>query len=210
MFRVLILTPLLFILSLPVSAQFAWLKKKEPVAVRYPDLQPAHCLALNIDAVKSLSRPQIKADVDFGMTTYCFEAAETIALKALYHARRFHQDAEALKNYRALIDLYMSQGHYSEAKWHLLQCNFLAQKMGDTEGIIYSLTQVAVVKTEIGEFDQAHADLMEARAMCTMLGRVTDVANIDKKLTLLQAKQLANTKSETRYAAVVEDEKKEK
>jgi hypothetical protein len=210
MFRVLILIPLLFILCLPVSAQFAWLKKKQPIAVRYPDLQPARNLALNTDAVKSLSRPQIKADVDFGMTTYCFEATETIALKALYHSRRFHQDAEALKNYRALIDLYISQGHYSEAKWHLLQCNLLAQKMGDTDGIIYSTTQVAVVKAEIGEFDQARTDLLDARAMCAMLGRVSDVADIDKKLILLQAKQLANTKSENRYAAVVEDEKKEK
>jgi hypothetical protein len=210
MFRVLILTPLLFVLCLPVSAQFAWLKKKEPVAVRHPDLQSARSLALNIDATKAIGRPSLKADVDFGMTTYCFEAIEAIALKALYHARRFHQDAEALKNYRALIDLYMSQEHYSEAKWHLLQCNLLAQKMGDTEGIIYSLTQVAVVKTEIGEFDLARADLLEVRAMCAMLGRVTDVASIDKKLTLLQVKQLANAKSETRYAAVVEDEKKGK
>jgi hypothetical protein len=207
MLRVLILTSLLFILCLPVSAQFAWLKKKEPVAVRYPNVPSARSMALNFDAVNSLSHPKIKADIDFGMTTYCFEATEAAMLKALYHTRRFHQDAESIKNYHAVVDLYISQGHYSEAKWHLLQCNMLAQKMGDTDGMIYSLTQVAMVKAEIGEFAQAHNDLTEARSMCAMLGRANDVAEIDKKLMVLKAKQLANIKSENRYAAVVEEEK---
>jgi hypothetical protein len=207
MFRVLILIPLLFILSLSASAQFAWLKKKEPVAVRYPELKPAHSITPNFDAANVASHPKIKADVDFGMTAYCFEVTEAATLKALYHTLRFHQDAEALKNYHTLIDLYISQGHYSEAKWHLLQCNLLAQKMGDTDGLIYSMTQVAVVKTEIGEFDQAHDDLVQVRSMCAMLGRAADVADIDKKLNVLKAKQLSNTKSENKYAAVVEEEK---
>ncbi|MBW4888281.1 hypothetical protein KXQ82_01075 [Mucilaginibacter sp. HMF5004] len=205
MFRVLILIPLLFILCLPASAQFAWLKKKEPVVVRNPDVAPARMPAINFDA--PVSHPAIKPNVDFGMTLYCFEATEAATLKALYHTRRFHQDAEAIKNYRALIDLYISQGHYSEAKWHLLQCNFLAQQIGDTETILYSLTQVAAVKTQIGEFELAREDLVQARSIATYYLRANDVADIDKRLNLLKIKQVANTKSENRYAAVVEDEK---
>jgi hypothetical protein len=208
MIRVFILIPLLFILAIPAQAQFQWLKKKPaPVAVRFPDLPEARSTTLNFNAVNTLSHPKINADADFGMTQYYFELIEAASLKALYHTRRFHQDAESIKNYHTVIDLYISQGHYSEAKWHLLQCNYLAQQIGDIDGMIYAQSQVAMVKAQIGEFEQAHTDLLEVRGFCASLGRAGDVADIDKKLNLLKAKQLANTKSENRYAAVVEDNK---
>ncbi len=207
MFRVLILIPLLFILCLPASAQFGWLKKKPPVVevVRLPELPDARVAPLNFE--NNLSHPVIKADIDFGMTTYCFEAMEGADLRALYHTRRFHQDVESMQNYRNLIDLYMSQGHYSEAKWHLLQCNMLAEKINHTDGIIYSLTNLGTVKTEIGEFDSARDDLTQARALCVYYLRASDIADIDKRLNVLKNRQSANTKSENRYAAVVESEK---
>ncbi|WP_295652540.1 hypothetical protein [uncultured Mucilaginibacter sp.] len=208
MFRVFILVPLLFILVLPASAQFAWLKKKPAVVVvRYPDLPEAHSLGIRIDAANALSHPEIKADLVFGMTEYGFDLTEAALLKVLYHTLRFHQDGESIVNYHNLIDLYVSQSHYSEAKWHLLQCNLLAQKIGDTDAIIYTLTSLAMVKGEIGEFEQAAQDLADARSIASSLGRFNDIVLIDKKLSKLKARQLTYVKNESSYAELNPDKK---
>lgn len=197
------LIPFLFIIALPASAQFGWLKKKHIVQ---PDLPRPLGLTANYITI-TLKSAKVVADVDFGLTPYCYEQTEAAMLKTLYHTLRFHMNAESIVNYRVLIDLYISQYHYSEAKWHLLQCNMLAQKTGDTDAIIYTLINLGTVKTQLGEYVQAREDLLQVRSLCLQLGRLADVACIDKKLDNLKARELLNAKTETRYAVVADDKK---
>ena len=198
------LVPFLFIIALPASAQLGWLKKKHIVR---PDLPRPIGLMANDIVISPAKNPKMVADVNFGITPYCYEQTEAAMLKTLYHTLRFHMNAESIANYRVLIDLYISECHYSEAKWHLLQCNLLAQKTGDTNAIIYTLISLGTIKTQLCEYTQAREDLLLARGLCLQLGRLADVAGIDKKLDNLKARELLNAKTETRYAVVADDKK---
>jgi len=201
--RVFILAPLCLLFALSANAQ--WWKKK-PVE-RLPLLRDAKSLSFNFSKTQKLAAVPVTNEVKFEASKYSYDIAETAIMKSLYHTLRFHMYIESIDNFNSLIALYLEQQRYSEAKWYFLQINYLARQKGDDANIIASLVGLGIVKSEIGEFAQAKDDLTAAVDFAASKGRLNDVAEIRKKLTIVEHKKSLNIKNDIRYAELPEDKK---
>ncbi|PJJ80241.1 hypothetical protein [Mucilaginibacter auburnensis] len=182
-------------ISLNTSAQF-WKKK-----VRYPAIAqvpafvaPAFNLAHT--NVKSLPLLNFKLPVVFD-----FDKVEQAVMKQAKHNMRFRVYQEAGYNFSDLAKLYLLHNRYSEAKWYLLQSNALTH---DTKLLLGNLLVLAGIKTDLGEVALAKTDLQQARALAANSGLKADVAEIDKRLLLLNNQKAVTVKPELRYSEAVE------
>jgi len=154
-----------------------------------------------------MAGPTLTANVVFERSQYNYDLAEAAIMKQLYHTLRFHMHAESISNFNTLIALYIEEQRYSEAKWYYLQINNLAHQQNDDNNVIASLVGLGMVKCEIGEFVQAKDDLTSAMDFAASRGRQGDVAEIKKKLAVVEQKRSMNIKSDIRYAELPEDKK---
>jgi len=198
---------LLLLLSVLInfSANAQWWKKAPQK--RLPLLAQANTNTLNNTAANKLKPVDLKPTVTFGRTRYSYDAQEAYIMKELYHNLRFHITPEILKGFNNLVALYIEESRYSEAKWYLLQCNYIGHKNNDNNVIVSSLVALGMLKADIGEYAQAKDDLLEAQGICSAQGRSSDSADIDKKLKLVETKRFANIKNDIRYAELDEDKK---
>jgi len=195
-------------LTLTASAQF-WQKKEKP-APRY-DLPEANyqtnitispAAKVNVTDVHVTAMKHVSRDLDI---------AENIIMKEAKHNMRFRQYAQASYSFRELAHLYVVENRFSEAKWYLLQSSSLSRKQNDNKLTVANLIDLADIKATIGELALARTDLKDAQAIATANGMSADLLVIEKKSREIE---LTNNpgflKSEFRYAAAVEAEKKAK
>jgi len=202
--RVFILAPLCLLFTLSAHAQ--WWKKK--TVARLPQLQMAKSTLFNLTKTQKPGIADVKDDARFERSQFGYEIAEASIMKSLYHTLRFHMYSESVDNFNVLINLYLEQQRYSEAKWYYLQISNLAHQKGDDVNIIASLVGLGTVKAEIGEFAQAKDDLNTAIDFATGKGRLNDVAQIRKKLQLVEYKRGLNIKNDIKYAEALTTEDK--
>ena len=195
------------IITLTASAQF-WQKKEKP-APRY-DLPEAICQT-NITISPATKVNIADVHVTAMKRVYNLDIAENIIMKEAKHNMRYRQYVQASYSFRELAHLYMIENRFSEAKWYLLQSNNLSRKQNDNKLTVANLIDLADIKATIGELALARTDLKDAQAIANANGMSADLLVIEKKSRQIE---LTNTpgflKSEFRYAAAVEAEKKAK
>lgn len=194
---------LLFCCLVSFSANAQWWKKNQKT--RLPLLLSS---SKTIDFTEANRLKPVNLQLlKFQRSRYSYDIEEAYIMKELYHNLRFRITPEILRGFNSLVALYIEESRYSEAKWYLLQCNYLGHKNNDSNVIVSSLISLAMLKADIGEYVQAKQDLEEAHNICMLQGRRADITEIDKKLKLVEAKRFANIKNDIRYAEVVEDKK---
>jgi hypothetical protein len=200
--RILLLLVCVFI---TVSASAQWWKKAQPQ--HRPLLQQTNIAGISIKTANPFTPARLTAAINFERSAYSFDAEEAYIMKGLYHSLRFRQTPEILDGFNRLIALYILESRYSEAKWYILQCNYIGHKNKDNDVIVSSLIALGMLKADIGEYDQAKQDLLEAQDICLNLGRAADATDIDKKLKVVEIKRFTNVKNDVRYAEVAENKK---
>ncbi len=191
---------LLFLISLcfTFSASAQWWKKTK--VERLPLLDDAKSKTVLVIPPQTLVPAPIINNVVFERSQYNYDIAEGAIMKSLYHTLRFHMHAEAMDDLNHLVSLYLEESRYSEAKWYLLQINNFSRQWGDDFNTVSSLLNLGLVKAEIGEFAQAKQDLLDAIDFANSKGRLSDVANITKKLAVVEQKRILNVKNDIKYA----------
>lgn len=196
------------VISFSASAQF-WnnisFKKKHLI---FPSLQqaknhtfkyPARSLELN----KLQVQPLILKESDFSI-----QCASQIVMEMAKHNMRFRVYNDASYNFSELAALYIKLHRFSEAKWYLLQSNNISRQENDDKHTVSNLISLAAIKVDIGDAASARADLVEAREMARVRGMQPEIAEIDKKMLLLDQNTAAPIKPEIKYAETAGGEKK--
>lgn len=198
---------LLFIVSLFIgfsaSAQF-W--KKTPQIIRSPIIEPVKTNTFDPNKANQIKAVTL-TPVTFGPTRYSYDLQEAAIMKDLYHTLRFRMYTEAISSLNKLVAIYISESRYSEAKWYLLQCNYFGHKSNNTQAIVSSLVSLGMLKADIGEYDQAKQDLLDAQSICLDQKMAAQATDIDKKLKVVEVKRFTNVKNDVQYAEVFEDKK---
>ncbi|RKR81123.1 hypothetical protein BDD43_1267 [Mucilaginibacter gracilis] len=185
------------------SAQF-WKRTQQ---TRLPLIAPANTHTFNYLKSNPLKAVAVLPKVNFGRSRYSYDLEEAAIMKELYHTLRFRMYAEAIGSMNRLVVIYIDESRYSEAKWYLLQCNYFGHKCNNTHVIISSLMSLGMLKADIGEYEQAKQDLLDAKNICFEQGLKTIAADIDGKLKLVEAKRITNVKNDVQYAEVFENKK---
>ena len=195
-------------LTLSASAQF-WQKKEKP-APRYDLPEAIYLTNITISPAAKVNMPDVHV-VAMKRVSRNLDIVENIIMKEAKHNMRFRQYGQASYSFRELAHLYMVENRFSEAKWYLLQSSNLSRKQNDNKLTVANLIDLADIKATIGELALARTDLKDAQAIATANGMSADLLVIEKKSREIE---LTNTpgflKSEFRYAAAVEAEKKAK
>ena len=194
-------------ISITASAQF-WQKKDR---TRYPQLNEANYTSVTIiSAATKAYTPNVVVS-NLNRRAYSLDVAEAILIKEAKHHMRYRQYSIASTDFNTLAKLYTVARRFSEAKWYLLQSSNLSRKQNDNKLTVANLIDLADIKATIGELALARTDLKDAQAIANANGMSADLLVIEKKSREIE---LTNTpgflKSEFRYAAAVEAEKKAK
>ncbi len=138
--------------------------------------------------------------VYFPRSEYSYEAAEGIAMTAAQHNMRYRVYADASYNFSDLARLYILQNKFSEAKWYLLQSNNISRQQNDNKHTVENLIDLAMIKTDIGDYALAEEDLTEAyNIACT--NKFSDyVTEIEQKMLSLAQNKLTPSKLVSRYS----------
>jgi len=145
--------------------------------------------------------------VTFGRTRYNYDLEEAAIMKDLYHTLRFRMYPDAIASLKQLVGVYIEESRYSEAKWYLLQCIYFGKKSNNNFAVVNAMVALGLLKADIGEYDQARQDLLDAKDICKTQSMTGQLADIDKKLKVVEAKRFANVKNEVQYAEVFENKK---
>jgi len=198
---------LLFLVSsfigLSASAQF-W--KKVP-QVRFPVIEKANTNTINLIALNPIRVKNISQPVIWARGRYSQDLEEAAIMKDLYHTLRFRMYPEAIQSFNQLITLYIEESRYSEAKWYLLQIIYFGKKSNNNFAVVNGMVSLGLLKADIGEYDQAKQDLLDAKDICFAQKMNTQALDIDKKLKVVEAKRFANVKNDVQYAEVFENKK---
>lgn len=187
-------------LNFTASAQF-WQSSPKPVRV---DLAPIASHVYNDNIILTFTSPVVTTTELPKKHLQVMDIVEAALLRDAKHNMRFRIYDVASYNFADLAALYIQQNRFSEAKWYLLQSTTLSRKQNNNKLTLSNLLTLAKIKTELGEFALAKADLQEAHEIALAIGLNTDVADINKKINLLANTKPAAVKTETRYAEAVE------
>lgn len=190
------------VFSLSASAQWyrvdLLFKKHE----RFPVIEqfsPTATAISKIHIKSSFSAYKInKAELD--RSEYSFQAAENIVMRNAQHNMRFRVYSDASYNFSALAKLYIQQNRYSEAKWYLLQSNILSRQQNDDKHTIANLMDLALIKSDLGDYFQARQDLDEATDLARAHGFSDELAVIGKKMAYIKQNRNNAPKADVRYA----------
>lgn len=190
--------PLLFcVISFSASAQFGLFKKHE----RLPMLEQAHYLfsVSFVLAPPCIPQPRLHTYA-LNRSDYSLEAEELFVMRTAQHNMRYRVYKTASYNFSELAQLYVLQNRFSEAKWYFLQSIFLARQLNNDRLTLSNLSQLAMVKSQIGDFVLAQQDLIEARNIASAHGWLIDIIEVEKKLGYIQHNRFASLRADTRYA----------
>jgi len=200
---------LLTTLSFSASAQWYYrigLKK----AVRYPAIAQ-----VKNNSIKRLPFAKVRT-VKIGKYhipdeyDYELDAQEAAVMKTAQHNMRFRIYDIASYNFSQLAEMFMKQNRFSEAKWYLLQSNKISREQNDDGHTIANLMDLAMVKANLGDLQQAQQDLDEAKQIATTRGFQSTIADIEKENIYIKInKNASSPKLELKYAsdAMVTDKK---
>jgi hypothetical protein len=197
---------LILLSTICFSASAQWyridLKLKKHVRPEAIELTSNHAIALfpKITVSQHENTPE-----QLSRTEYSFQAAEADVMKTAQHNMRFRVYYDASYNFSELAKLYIQQNRYAEAKWFLLQSNFISREQNDDKHTIANLIDLATIKTGLGDYTQAEQDLTEACDLASIRGFKDDVTAIDKKLLYLRQNKFNMQKIDVRYAEAPAD-----
>lgn len=103
-------------------------------------------------------------NTNMGRSRYSINAEEAFLMKNLRRSARYGSDAMRLQ-FDNLANFYFSQKRFSEAKWYVLRSNAISRQQKNYAQVIGSLLVLADVKSSLGDFKQADADLFEAKTI---------------------------------------------
>jgi len=134
---------------------------------------------------------------------YSLVAQEKMLIKSAKHNMSWRIYNVASYNFSDLAQLYIKMHRMSEAKWYLLQSNYISRGENDDKHTITNLISLAFIKENGGDLVSARADLIEAHDMAQAKGMKDKVEEIDKKIALLgqNKSSFANRYAETAVAA---------
>ena len=189
-----ILIVLLCSSSLTASAQWWRLKKYE----RLPLLEQVETHNAPVVLITTLPRPRLQ-----GFTlrsAYSLEAEERSVMKEAQHNMRFRIYDVASVKFSDLARIYVKQNRYSEAKWYFLQSSYLSRQQNNDRLTISNLSNLAMVKFEIGDFVLAREDLREARDIAASHGWLLELIETEKKLDYIAHSRIAALRNNRYYA----------
>ncbi|MBS7563052.1 hypothetical protein KHS38_01430 [Mucilaginibacter sp. Bleaf8] len=97
-------------------------------------------------------------------------------------------DTTGLRNsYSDLAKAYRSQNKFAQAKWFVLQANYLARQQKDTKYIISTLVDLAGIKMDIKDYNLAKKDLKEALRLTVLNNLLEQDTKIKPAFTRLYA-----------------------
>lgn len=83
-------------------------------------------------------------------------------MKALHQYSAYNDTTGLRVSFDNLAKIYFAEKKYTQAKWFILQSNFLARAKKDVPNIITSLLTLSAIKSEIKDYKLAMSDLNEA------------------------------------------------
>ncbi len=103
-------------------------------------------------------------------------------LKAI-HINSKNDDTLAIRNnFDCLGAAYAIQGKYTQAKWFILQSNYISRYRKDAPHIISSLIDLANIKTEIRDYKLAKKDLNEALVLSKRQNDIPRQIEVEKRM----------------------------
>lgn len=198
---------LLFLLSaVTLTASAQWyhidlhLKKRE----RVPLMLQANDHSISRIRFAPLSKIRIHT-FQLDRSDYSIEAAEAGVMKTAQHNMRFRIYADASYNFSELAKLYIQQNRFSEAKWYLLQSNIISRQQNDDKHTIANLIDLADIKANIGDYDLAQQDLVEAHDIAVLNVYKDELKAIEKETNCIKKLKLSPPKAELRYAEAAQN-----
>jgi hypothetical protein len=134
--------------------------------------------------------------------------AEASLMKIARHNMRFRIYNQASYNFSDLAELYIQLHRFSEAKWYLLQSNYLSRQQDDNKHTVSNLISLAMIKVNIGDLALARADLLEARNIARAKGMKAEATEIEKKIQILAQNKITTAKPGVKYVEAAEGAKK--
>ena len=194
------ITLLIICCLISFSASAQWYKLDFKKHERYPEIERTNINSISHIKIKPVLKPGKVQNIILSRSAYSLEAAENIVMRDAQHNMRFRVYNDASYNFSELAKLYIQQNRYSEAKWYLLQSNIISRQQNDDKHTIDNLIALAMIKSDLGDYNQAQEDLTEARGMAALRGFTTDVATIEKKMAYIKLNKNNAPKTDTRYA----------
>jgi len=190
------------IISFSASAQLLSIfkKKQHPVFRHIPQVKD-HSLC-NVGSGSRVLLTDVKPYA-YELGEYSLVAQEKMLIKSAKHNMSWRIYNVASYNFSDLAQLYIKMHRMSEAKWYLLQSNYISRGENDDKHTITNLISLAFIKENGGDLVSARADLIEAHDMAQAKGMKDKVEEIDKKIALLgqNKSSFANRYAETAVAA---------
>lgn len=138
-------------------------------------------------------------NTDLGRSSYSINAEEASIMKSLRHSMRYGGDSMRVQ-FNKLAHFYFSQNRFSEAKWYVLRSNAIAREQKNYGGIIGSLLVLADVKSNLGDFKQADADLSEAKNIAASHSMAPDLLLIEQHSKQIKLNKEVGLKQQNHYS----------
>ena len=193
------------LIGFTASAQWYRVDKLVKKHERFPAIEGAGTHSLQHFAINTTIKPIKIQAIYLGRSEYSYQAAENIVMRTAQHNMRFRVYNDASYNFSELAKLYIQQNRYSEAKWYLLQSNIISRQQNDDKHTIANLLDLATIKSDLGDYEQAKQDLTEAHDLASAHFFKEELAAIDKKMTYIKQNRNNATKTDVRYAEAITD-----
>ncbi len=183
--------------SLNASAQILWHKKYQ----RLPQLillKPQ--VRSNSPALSGASFNSFNTNL--GISRYRVDAEEAAIMRDLRRSKRYGQAALRIQ-FDNLANFYFRQNRFSEAKWYVLRSNAISRQQKNYAQIIGSLMVLADVKSVLGDFTQADADLSEAKIIASSHSLLPDLLLIEQHSRQIHYNKETGIKVANRYADIL-------
>jgi len=142
----------------------------------------------------TVSLPPI-SPVSLSRSQESYDAAEILAKKTIHYNMRNKIYYDASYNFSDLAHLYIEQNRFSEAKWYLLQSNAISMQQNDDRHTISNLMDLAIVKTNVGDFSLALKDLADAHKIAVNDGYKDILKEIEQTTRLVKQRMLPPAKA---------------
>ncbi|MGI4727068.1 MAG: hypothetical protein ACRYGB_00705 [Janthinobacterium lividum] len=136
---------------------------------------------------------------DLGRSRYSFQAEEAFIMHNLRHSARFGPTAMRMQ-FDSLVNFYLSQNRFSEAKWYLLRSNAISRQQKNYVQIINSLLVLAKIKSDLDDYKQADEDLLEAKSIAVSHKLLPDLQLIEQQTNQIRLHKETGLKIQNRYS----------
>ncbi|EHQ30223.1 hypothetical protein [Mucilaginibacter paludis] len=106
-------------------------------------------------------------------------------LKALHINSKYNDTLAVRNNFDCLSSAYFIQKKYTQAKWFVLQSNYISRYKKDVPAMINSLMRLASIKIAIKDYKMAEVDFNKAIALTKIKNDVNRQIEIEKCLSTL-------------------------